>query len=90
MENRRGRRFPEQARMAKLTVDQDCRHAEPADLTSDSGTPVSSPDARLAGGRLFWGSSVSPLPKSVAAGRRPPASHTFSAIYYGAGWLKFQ
>jgi len=26
MKNRRGGRFPEQARMAKLTVDQDCRH----------------------------------------------------------------
>jgi len=89
MENRRGR-FPEQARMAKHTIDQPCRHAALADLTSDSGTPVSSPDARLAGGRLFWESSVSPLPKSVAAGRRPPASHTFSAIYYGIGWPKFQ
>ena len=40
--------------------------------------------------RLFWGSSVSPLPRSVAAGRRPPASHTFFAIYYGVGWPKFQ
>ena len=39
--------------------------------------------------RLFWGSSVSPLPRSVAAGRRPPASHTFFAIYYGIGWPKF-
>jgi hypothetical protein len=28
-----------------------------------------------ADGRLFFISSVSPLPKSAAAGRRPPASH---------------
>ena len=87
---RRGGQFPEQARMAKLTIDQHCRHAEPADLTSADGTRVSSPEARLAGGRLFLGSSVSPLPRSVAAGRRPPASHTFSAIYYGIDRPKFQ
>ena len=29
--------------------------AAPADLISDNGTHLSSPDARLAGGRLFWG-----------------------------------